>query len=104
MFQRRQRLHQHRRRSPRRCKQQGLRVRLRKGGADGDARLPARESIKQAAQTQPSRTQLTKESAAKALREEERERIKAGRRSLDLLEQQLDAEDVTALSDNDSHK
>ena len=75
-----------------------------KGGADGDARLPARESIKQAAHAQLSRTQLTKEGAAKALREEERERIKTSRRSLDLLEQQLDVEDITALSDDDSHR
>ena len=75
-----------------------------KGAADGDARLPTREPIKQAAQAQPSRTQLTKEGAAKALRVEERERIKTTRRSRDLLEQQLDVEDTTALSDDDSHR
>ena len=75
-----------------------------KGGADGDARLPARESIKQAALAQPSPTQVAKEGMAKLRKDERRQQIIERRRQAEADELALDAEDPTDLSDNDTPK
>ena len=76
-----------------------------KGGADGDARLPARESIKQAALAQPSPTQVAKEGMAKLRKDERRQQIIERRRQAEADElAALDAEDATVLSDDDSHR
>ena len=76
-----------------------------KGGADGDARLPARESIKQAALAQPSPTQVAKEGMAKLQKNERRQQIIERRRQAEADElAALDAEDATVLSGDDSHR
>ena len=70
-----------------------------------DARLPARESIKQAALAQPSPTQVAKEGVAKLPKDERRQQIIERRRQAEADKlAALDAEDATVLSDDDSHR
>ena len=76
-----------------------------KGGADGDARLPVRESIKQAALAQPSPTQVAKEGVAKLRKDERRQQIIERRRQAEADElAALDAEGATVFSGDDSHR
>ena len=77
---------------------------LARGGADGDSRIPAREPINQAAQAEPSPTQVAKEGLAKLRKDERRQQIIERRRQAEADELALDAEDPTDLSDNDTPK
>ena len=63
------------------------------GGAGGESRLPARDSCKQESISETSRTQVAKETCAKAQREEERQaRLARNRREKDEIEAEAAAD------------